>query len=89
MSLPTLGDRVAFVAGASRRSRPRHRPSEGGVAGGINVPPDMIEELEAMGLSAVYRAARAAETLTGTAQYSLDLRERIGEPAGVPGRLLS
>ncbi len=64
--------------------------TEGAVAGGIDVPPDMIEEPEAMGQSAVYLAAQTAETLTGTVQYSLDLLERIGEPvAGAPGRLLS
>jgi citronellol/citronellal dehydrogenase len=63
--------------------------TEGAVAGGINVPPDMIEDPEAMGQSAVYLAAQTAETLTGTVQYSLDLLERIGQPvAGAPGRLL-
>lgn len=64
--------------------------TEGAVAGGIDVPPDMIEAPEAMGQSAVYLAAQTAETLTGTVQYSLDLLKRIGEPvAGAPGRLLS
>ena len=54
--------------------------TEGAVAGGIEVPPDMIEEPEAIGAAAVYLAAQTARTLTGTVQYSLDLLDEIGQP---------
>jgi citronellol/citronellal dehydrogenase len=54
--------------------------TEGAVAGGINVPPDMIEEPEAIGAAAVYLAGQSAGTLTGTVQYSLDLLEERGLP---------
>jgi citronellol/citronellal dehydrogenase len=54
--------------------------TEGAVAGGINVPPDMIEEPEAIGMAAVYLAGQSAGTLTGTVQYSLDLLEELGLP---------
>src|SRR3984957_1465579 len=56
--------------------------TEGAVAGGINVPPEMIEPPEAIGAAAVYLAAQTATTLTGTVQYSIDLLEQIGEPIG-------
>jgi citronellol/citronellal dehydrogenase len=52
--------------------------TEGAVAGGIDVPPDMIEAPEAMGMAAVYLAGQTAATMTGTVQYSLDLLEQIG-----------
>jgi NAD(P)-dependent dehydrogenase (short-subunit alcohol dehydrogenase family) len=58
--------------------------TEGAVAGGIDVPPEMIEDPAAMGQAAVYLAAQTAGTLTGTVQYSIDLLERIGEPVGQP-----
>jgi citronellol/citronellal dehydrogenase len=54
--------------------------TEGAVAGGINVPPDMIEVPEAIGLAAVYLAGQTAGTLTGTVQYSLDLLEELDLP---------
>ena len=54
--------------------------TEGAVAGGINVPSDMIEEPEAIGAAAVYLAGQTARTLTGTVQYSLDLLEEITRP---------
>jgi citronellol/citronellal dehydrogenase len=54
--------------------------TEGAVAGGINFPPDMIEEPEAIGAAAVYLAGQSAGTLTGTVQYSLDLLEERGLP---------
>jgi citronellol/citronellal dehydrogenase len=56
--------------------------TEGAVAGGVNVAPDMIEDPEAMGKAAVYLSGQSADTLTGTVQYSLDLLARIGEPGG-------
>jgi citronellol/citronellal dehydrogenase len=56
--------------------------TEGAVAGGIDVPPEMVEDPAAMGQAAVYLAAQTATTLTGTVQYSIDLLERIGEPIG-------
>jgi citronellol/citronellal dehydrogenase len=59
--------------------------TEGAVAGGIDVPPEMIEDPAAMGQAAVYLAAQTAATLTGTVQYSVDLLERIGEPIGITG----
>ena len=58
--------------------------TEGAVAGGIDVPPEMVEDPAAMGKAAVYLAAQTAGTLTGTVQYSVDLLERIGEPIGGP-----
>ena len=58
--------------------------TEGAVAGGIDVPPEMVEDPAAMGKAAVYLAAQSAATLTGTVQYSVDLLERIGEPVGQP-----
>ncbi len=60
--------------------------TEGARAGGISVPPDMIEDPRAMGRAAVYLAGQSAATLTGTVQYSLDLLAHIGEPIG-PGLL--
>ncbi len=54
--------------------------TEGAVAGGIDVPPEMIEPPEAIGAAAVYLAGQTASTLTGTVQYSLDLLEEIGQP---------
>jgi citronellol/citronellal dehydrogenase len=59
--------------------------TEGAVAGGIDVPPEMIEDPAAMGKAAVYLATQTAGTLTGTVQYSIDLLEQIGEPLEVPG----
>jgi citronellol/citronellal dehydrogenase len=59
--------------------------TEGAVAGGINVPPDMIEEPEAIGMAAVYLAGQTAGTLTGTVQYSLDLLEELGLPVPTTG----
>jgi NAD(P)-dependent dehydrogenase (short-subunit alcohol dehydrogenase family) len=56
--------------------------TEGAVAGGVSVAPDMIEDPEAMGRAAVYLAGQSAGTLTGTVQYSLDLLARIGETIG-------
>src|ERR1700722_7343668 len=56
--------------------------TEGAMAGGVNVAPDMIEDPEAMGKAAVYFAGQSAHTLTGTVQYSLDLLADIGEPFG-------
>jgi len=58
--------------------------TEGAVAGGIDVPPEMVEDPAAMGKAAVYLAAQSAATLTGTVQYSIDLLERLGEPVGEP-----
>ncbi len=52
--------------------------TEGAVAGGIQVPPDMIEDPSAIARAAVYLAAQRTSTLTGTVQYSLDLLDRIG-----------
>lgn len=50
---------------------------------GSIVPPDMVEEPEAMGAAAVWLAAQepAAGGVTGTVQYSLDLLERVGAGA--------
>lgn len=54
--------------------------TEGAVAGGIEVPADMIEGPEAIAAAAVYLAGQTARTRTGTVQYSLDLLEEIGHP---------
>lgn len=59
--------------------------TEGAVAGGIDVPPDMIEAPEAIGMAAVYLAGQTAGTLTGTVQYSLDLLEELGLPVPTTG----
>ena len=59
--------------------------TEGAVAGGIDVPPEMIEPPEAIGAAAVYLAGQTAGTLTGTVQYSLDLLEQIGQPIPTSG----
>ncbi len=61
--------------------------TEGTVAGGIDVPPELVEEPEFMGKAAVYLAAQNAGTLTGTVQYSVDLLERIGESTGKPAAM--
>ena len=58
--------------------------TEGAVAGGVSVPPSMVEDPAAMGKAAVYLAGQSASTLTGTVQYSLDLLARIGVPIGPP-----
>ena len=49
--------------------------TEGWASGGagIEVPPEMVEEPEAMGLAAVYLAAQDASGITGTVQSSLEL----------------
>ena len=60
--------------------------TEGAVAGGVSVPPHMVEDPAAMGKAAVYLAGQSAGTLTGTVQYSLDLLARIGEPIDAPAR---
>jgi NAD(P)-dependent dehydrogenase (short-subunit alcohol dehydrogenase family) len=52
--------------------------TEGAIAGGIQVPPEMIEDPSAIAEAAVYLAAQRGSTLTGTVQYSLDLLDRIG-----------
>ena len=55
--------------------------TEGAVAGGIDVPPEMIEDRPRPSApAAVYLAGQTARTLTGTVQYSLDLLEEIGQP---------
>jgi NAD(P)-dependent dehydrogenase (short-subunit alcohol dehydrogenase family) len=59
--------------------------TEGAVAAGIDVPPEMVEDAAAMAKAAVYLAGQSAATLTGTVQYSTDLLERIGEPVAAPG----
>lgn len=56
--------------------------TEGAIAGGMQVPDEMIEDPAAMGAAAVYLAAQRASTLTGTVQYSLDLLEELERGAG-------
>jgi citronellol/citronellal dehydrogenase len=51
--------------------------TEGAIAGGLKLDPDMIEEPEAMGRAAVFLAAQDGSGLTGTTQYSLDLLAEI------------
>ena len=58
--------------------------TEGTLAGGIDVPPEMVEDPAAIAKAAVYLAGQTAATLTGTVQYSIDLLQRIGEPVGDP-----
>jgi NAD(P)-dependent dehydrogenase (short-subunit alcohol dehydrogenase family) len=53
--------------------------TEGAVASGMDLPPEMIEDPRAIARAAVYLAAQRASTLTGTVQYSLDLLADIGE----------
>ena len=52
--------------------------TEGAVAGGIDVPRDMIEGPEAIGGPAVYLAGQTAGQRTGRVESSLDLLEKIG-----------
>jgi len=54
--------------------------TEGAIAGGMQVPDDMIEAPEAMGAAAVWLASQDASGVTGTVQYSLDVVERLGLP---------
>lgn len=51
--------------------------TEGAVAAGMQVPPEMIEDPSAIARAATYLAGQRASTLTGTVQYSLDLLERV------------
>ena len=45
--------------------------------GGRELPPDMVEEPDAMGRAAVWLAAQDASGLTGSVQYSLDLLGKL------------
>jgi citronellol/citronellal dehydrogenase len=51
--------------------------TEGALASGIDVPDEMLEDPEAMGLAALHLAAQDAGGLTGTVQYSLDLLDTL------------